>query len=219
MEAVKEWLRGLVLLVVLASLLELLLPMGSMKRFVRMTMGLLIILGVVRPVVALLGQELTLEPALLMAEDSRLPTVDQIMAEADRFQARNEELLLREAERSLGEQLREAVRRVAGGHDAAVEVRLAPAGAGDYRVEGVKVTVRPGSGRRTSGFGKVQPVAPVRIGDRAEPEAQPAGVAGRPDESELALVEAIRREVSAHLGLEDGRQVEVVIDRAADQGG
>lgn len=216
MEAVKEWLRGLVLLVVLASLLELLLPMGSMKRFVRMTMGLLIILGVVRPVVGLLGQELTLDPALLMTEDSRLPTVDQIMTEAGRFRARNEQLLLREAEGRLGEELQEAVRRVAGGHDASVEVRLAAAGDGEYRVEGVKVTLRPGRELDGTGFGKVQPVAPVRVGERTSPDAQPAGGSGPPP---AGLVEAIRREVAAQLGLEDGRQVEVVIVGVATQGG
>lgn len=218
MEAVKEWLRGLVLLIVLASLLELLLPMGNMKRFVRMTMGLLIILGMVRPVVLLLGQEVTLEPMLLVEDGTRLPTVDQIMAEADRFHARNVELLLREAERNLGQQLREAVLQLSGAHDAAVEVRLAPAGGGEYRVEGVQVTVRMRSGRRSPGYGKVEPVAPVRIAGSA-PDARPANGAGQPDPGEAALVEAIRREVAAHLGLEDGRLVQVVIDRAVAQGG
>lgn len=212
MAALKEWVRGLVLLVVIASFLELLLPMSSMKRFVRMAMGLLIILGVVRPIVGLLGQSVAVNPTLLLSDEPALPSMSQLMTEANRFQARNQKLLLQEAEERLGEEVRGAARKVSGVSDAQAEVRLVTdPGAPEYRVEGVSVMLLLGSNR-----GEVRPVAPVRVvpGPGGEGTATgPSPEASALSAEEAALAEAVRREVAAHLGLSDAKLVQVQIDR------
>ncbi|MFZ5816802.1 MAG: stage III sporulation protein AF [Bacillota bacterium] len=207
MDALKDWVRGLIMLLVLASLLELLLPMNGMKKFVRMAMGLLIVLGVVRPVVGLLGQPVAVEPGLLVSDGSALPSMQQIMAEARRFEERNQALLMREAEARLTEEARAAARRVEGVADARASLRLAAASEPErYRVEGVTVTVAVGSR-----FGQVRPVDPVQVAPA------PAGGSGPdpapPSQADRALAEAVRREVAAQLGLADVRLIQVLVER------
>lgn len=212
MEALKEWVRSLVMLVILASILELLLPMNSMKKFVRMTMGLLIVLGVVRPVVGLLGRPVDVDPGLLVGSGESLPSMHEIMAEADRFKQKNQALVMQEAEARLSAEGRAAARKVDGVSDARISLQLAPvSGAEGYRVEGVTVTVLVGSR-----YGQARPVEPVRAVEGGKPaEGGPAatGTAGEPTEAELALADAVRREVAARLGLTDVRLIQVLVDR------
>lgn len=54
MEAIKEWARQLVFLVLFAAFLELLLPGKSMRRFIRAIIGLFLMLAVLKPAVAAL---------------------------------------------------------------------------------------------------------------------------------------------------------------------
>lgn len=205
MAALKEWVRGLVMLVVLASILELLLPMSTMKKFVRMAMGLLIVLGVVRPVVSFLGQPMEVQTDLLVQESSHIPSMQQIEAEAGRFREKNERLLQQEAEARLIAEVRAAARKVEGVSDARVSLRLVRRGQ-EWQVEEVSVTVLLGSR-----YGQVRPVEPVQTGPEAVPDVKPGSDGQGP--AEAALADAVRREVAARLGLTDARLIQVLVDR------
>ncbi len=215
MAALTEWVRGLVVLVVLASLLEMLLPMGGMKRFVRLTMGLLIMLGIVRPILGLLGGPISVDPGVWVQPTAALPSVDEIMEEADRFQARTQAMLLEEVEGRLRRAAEEAARSVEGVAEAAVALELAGGPQLEaVRVDRVTVTVLLGSR-----FGQVRPVAPVRIG--GEEEAAGGGSGGRvraPTPAELPLAEAVRRQVAEQLGLTDAGLVSVWIESVESPG-
>lgn len=205
MAAITEWIRGLIVLVVLASLLEMLLPMGSMKKFVQMAMGLLILLGIVRPVVGLLGGEVTFEPISAASEAGELPSMNEIMVQANRFQERTQALLLQEAEERLTAAAAEAARRVEGVSAAEVSLRLTTGGSLEQlQVEGATVRLLLGSRH-----GQVRPVEPVKVGG----EATSATAASLPTPAEAPLAEAVRREVANQLGLTDGRQIEILIER------
>lgn len=209
MEALREWVRGLVMLVILASMLELLLPMNGMKKFVRMAMGLLIVLGVVRPIVGLLGHPVEVDTGLLVSDSATLPSMNQIMVEAGHFQQRNQALLMQEAEARLTAEARAAARKVDGVADARVSLRLDRGSGGEeYRVEGVTVTVLFGSR-----YGQVRPVEPVGQAGGGR-DAAGVGTAQPPAEAEAALAEAVRREVAARLGLTDARLIQVLVDRS-----
>jgi len=205
MAAITDWVRGLVILVVLASLLEMLLPMGSMKKFVQLAMGLLILLGIVRPVVNLLGGSLSLDPIPLAEPAGELPTMSEIMVQANQFQERNQALLLREAEERLVAAAQGAALAVEGVAEAAVTLQLTEgASLEQMRVE--RATVRLLLGSR---HGQVRPVEPVEIGGAAPRET----AVGLPTAAETPVAEAVRREVVNQLGLTDGRQVEILIER------
>ncbi len=202
MEALKEWVRGLVMLLIVASLLELLLPINSMKKYIRMAMGLLIILGVVKPVVALLGQPVSFDPSLLVSDERSVPTVNQIMADADRFRAKSEALLLEEVQGRLAAEARSAARQVEGVADARVAVQVRPRrGIDSYQIERITVTLQPGSR-----FGQVRPVEPVRAGPGSRAVDPPV-------EAEPALADPVRRAVASHLGLTDLNLIQVLVDR------
>lgn len=215
MAALTAWVRGLVLLVVLASLLEMLLPMGGMKRFVRLTMGLLIMLGIVRPVVALLGGQIDVDPGAWVQPAAALPSVDEIMQEAERFQARSRAMLLEEVEERIRRAAEDAARSVEGVAGATAAVALA----GGPQLEAVQVeqvTVILLLGSR---FGQVRPVAPVRIGGEEQAAGNGSGPRLRPPTpAELPLAEAVRRQVAEQLGIADVGQVTVWIESAEAPG-
>jgi len=215
MAALTEWVRGLVLLVVLASLLEMLLPMGGMKRFVRLTMGLLIMLGIVRPILALLGGQVALDPGPWAEPAAGLPSLSEIEQEAGRFRERTQALLLEELEERLRRTAQDAARSVDGVAAATASVELTSGPRMDtVEVERVTVTVLLGSR-----FGQVRPVAPVRIGGEEQAAGDGSGPRVRaPTPAEAPLAEAVRRRVAEQLGLAGSDMVTVWIESAETAG-
>ncbi len=217
MQFLKEWVRGLVMLVLLAGVLEMLVPQNAMKRYVRMVMGLLVVLGVLQPVLQLLGQQVVVDPTgFAQSPDGRLPSVSQVMARAAAFREKNQRLLLKEASERLGAMAREAARSLEGVADAAAEVALEPDGKGGYRVAAVHVTVIPdeGAGRLVE---PVRPVEPVRIGpDRAEPDTLASRL---PDPVAEELLSRVRQQVADRLGVDaDPEVVQVRLQRQRREG-
>jgi len=195
---VREWVRGLVILALLGTCLELLVPSSGMKKYVRMTMGLLVVLAVVRPVASLLGHPVPLEVlAPVERPDPHLPTLGQIMNQAAEFRQRSQALAAEEARVRLEAAARAAALSVGGVGEAAatVSVRSGPAGP---EVVGVTVTVRTGRGER-SPAARVPPVSPVP-GTGVAPEAVRPAEAPVPP-AHAALADAVRREVAARLGM------------------
>jgi stage III sporulation protein AF len=204
----KEWVRGLVLLVLLGGCLEMLLPMGGMKRYVRLVLGLLVMLAMVRPVLAFLGQEVKVDFAAFVPPDRGLPTLSQIMADARRFQLKNRSRAIDEVRQQLQREAAGAARSVGGVAAASASVQLQDQG-GELSVEAVTVVVTPGAGSINASDGgpsgaglpvrPVLPVQPVRPVGGPSPAEEPAARA--PSEAERNLAEAVRREVAARLGL------------------
>lgn len=56
MAQLASWARGIVVLVLLAGVVEMVAPEGSTRRFVRLAMGLLVLLAVLRPVASFLAR-------------------------------------------------------------------------------------------------------------------------------------------------------------------
>lgn len=206
MEALKEWVRGLVLLVIVASLFEMLLPMSAMKKYVRMAMGLLIVLSVVRPVVGLLGQPVQFDPELLVSESSAVPSLSQIMAQAGQFRERNERLLRQEVQERLAQEARQAARGIGGIADAAVAVQVRPSrGLDSYQIEAITVTAQLGSR-----FGQVRPVDPVKTG-AGEPATE-----RKPAVADPVLANSIRQAVAERLGIADSSLIQVLVDQPGE---
>ncbi|MGI6540161.1 MAG: stage III sporulation protein AF [Bacillota bacterium] len=68
MEAISAWVRGIVVLVLAVTFLEMLVPRSGLKKFVDMVMGLAVIAGIIAPLVNI-----------------GMGYVDGKLAEADRF--------------------------------------------------------------------------------------------------------------------------------------
>jgi stage III sporulation protein AF len=51
LEFIQTWARGLVALVILVGLVELLMPQDALKPYVRMVLGLLVVIALIRPII------------------------------------------------------------------------------------------------------------------------------------------------------------------------
>lgn len=54
MDGIGEWIRGIVVLIVFVTFLELLVPRSSMQNFIRVVIGLVMLVAILKPVVDLL---------------------------------------------------------------------------------------------------------------------------------------------------------------------
>lgn len=216
MDGLKEWVRGLVLLVLLASCMELLLPMNAMKKYVRMTMGLLVVLAVTRPILGFLGHPVAVDAGLFSQQaDSRLPTMNEILAQATAFREKNRNLALTEARTAVALEAAKAAKGVPGVADARAAVDLNET-AGEMQVRQVTVTITPGAAGRVKKVEPVRPVPPAgSTGGAKGAVAGPPPVAGarEPSAEEQALAGAVRREVLSRLGLPaDSGTVRILVE-------
>jgi stage III sporulation protein AF len=217
-EGIKEWVKGLVLLALLASCLELVLPMGNMKRYVKLTMGLLIVLATLKPIFGFLGQPVAVTANFVEADAGApgVPTLGQIMASAAAFREKNEALAVGEVESGLSAEAARAARSVNGVADAEAEVRLEE-GKESVTIKAVTVRIIPGApGKMAQGHpGETTPVHPVEpvtpVGGEPGAGAGAGPEAGKLSATEKRLAESVRREVAARLGLEsDPGRVQVL---------
>lgn len=210
MSELKEWVRGLVMLVLLGTCLELFIPANDMKKYIRMTMGLVVVLAVVAPMAAFLGRPVVVDTmALGEPGGASLPSLNQIMNQAREFRERNQGLALQEARSQLAELARRAALAVPGVGEARAEVALTARGE-EYQITQVTVVVVPGA--RPGGVKPVEPVRPIGVAGKAAP-APP----GEPSQAEAPLADAVRREVAAKLGVNaDSKLVRVLFDRPAE---
>lgn len=158
----KQWIANVVALIFLATLLEMLMPRGSMQRFARVVMGMLVILAVLQPVFSLLAKGLQLD-GLAAAVSGPTLDMDSILAQAQRVRGTNDALALDRTRAQLEQQIAARLAQLAG--VAAVTCRaelVSDQTRQDYgAVTRVTLRVTPGAPTAPSG---VDPVAPVVIG-------------------------------------------------------
>ena len=57
----KEWIKNIVILIIFITMLELLLPNSSMKKYVNMIVGLLLIIVILNPLVVIVNKDIDIE--------------------------------------------------------------------------------------------------------------------------------------------------------------
>lgn len=176
MEILRDLVREIAIIVLLAGFLEMLLPTSSMKSFVKVVMGLFIIVTVLSPISSLLGRDIAFEVNSWRyynaADDQALQT---IMTRADSISRESQAATVREYEKRLAQQVQTVAKLVDGvgqveaqvsarqdkktGHYGGIDriVLLVgagqPAGSGQAVVEPVQIEVgqnnpgRPGSAK------------------------------------------------------------------------
>lgn len=195
MEAIREWVRNLVVIMVLAGLADLLVPMGNMKRFVRLNMGLVVLLAVLGPLLTLLGQPLVIDPPAQTPGAGGLRPLSEVLAGAAALRAQNEGLITRQMRLRLQAEAEAAAVGVPGVAAATATVELAGGSPHEPpHLTAVRVEIMPGAQDHGAA---VQQVQPVRIGG-AEPQPGEAGAPPAAPDPRPALV---RRAVAERLAL------------------
>ncbi|WP_027093771.1 stage III sporulation protein AF [Cohnella thermotolerans] len=203
--ALSGWLTQVVAVVLLASLVDLLLPNRTMQRYVRLVAGLFVLLTVATPVLQWFRNDFGTKLASGL-EKVQWPSgassaeLEFIEAEGRRLgEARNEQAV-RLATAQLAADIRQAVESSGIGSVKTVDVKTEPNGAGGSKVAEVELVLAAEDGQPgTSGKGKatgaiadvepVEPVAPVDIDIGADGRDVPAGAdeadAAQPADGEL----------------------------------
>lgn len=221
MEALRETVRQLVALVLVAGALEMMLPQGGMRGYVRVVMGLLVMLTVINPLLAWRYGPVAVDLKAIpdLAEGRPAPAVG---AAAARLRAAGTAAVARAFRERVARAAADLAREVPGVAAAAAQVNTGPVPAvgAEPPVVSVRVYVQPG--RVGAGAGEtapaagaaaapVTPVAPVDPADGGG-AAQAAG-AGPPPAGGADLVQAVRARVSAGLGLAAERVLVVISTR------
>ncbi|MDD4599760.1 hypothetical protein SDC9_30308 [bioreactor metagenome] len=143
--SVSAWIKDIIFIVLFASFMELLLPSSSMQRFIRVIMGLCIMLTILNPALNIIqnhlasGQELSLVSTTLNSSANIGNVTTSMVNERDKL---SYELYKKE----LAKQIRAIVTTIDGVADARVTVAVNNAASGDTAgsIKDITVYVQPG---------------------------------------------------------------------------
>lgn len=164
--AISAWIKDIILVVLFASFMELLLPSSSMQRFIRVIMGLFIMLAILNPALDIIQNHLTSEQELssvttkLNGSTNSGNVTHSIAGERDNL---SYELYKKE----LVKQIKAVITTIEGVADAKVAVEVNTGAGGNLAgsIKHVTVYVQPG----IAAIGrKVAPVSRITVGENDE---------------------------------------------------
>ncbi|MFC9710056.1 stage III sporulation protein AF [Paenibacillus sp. NPDC056933] len=124
-----SWLRELIMIVLLATFVDMLLPNRSMERYVKLVLSLLILLTLLSPITKLLRSDPVAELKRAMtAMDSPSDgsaTLEQILAQGRKLQSNEQEQSLQWTARELANVMKGQIEETTGERVQSVEVKLA----------------------------------------------------------------------------------------------
>lgn len=235
MEALSGWLARIVAVVLLAALVDLLLPNKTMQRYVRLVAGLLVLLTVATPVLSLFKSDFSEKlsadiDATKLSYGTDAGALERIEADGRKLSEARNEQAAKLATAQLSSEIRAAVEEAGLGTVESVDVSTEPDGAGGMRLSRVELTMdaapagdsSDAAGSETDGapIADVKPVAPVDI--RIDPEAdegsssgsadQPAGASAGTDAGDAALASRVAALLQGRFGVAPDQ---VVVRQAA----
>ncbi|MEC0237331.1 stage III sporulation protein AF [Paenibacillus kribbensis] len=125
------WLKELVLIVLLASFVDMILPSRSMERYVKLVLSLLILLTLLSPVVRLLstspseilGRAFDLQRQAEM--NQREPTLEEILAKGNKLKQQQEQSSMQWAGQEVAKEMKAQLEQYTGLPIQSVQVTLA----------------------------------------------------------------------------------------------
>ena len=147
-EAVTVWVKSIIYVVLFASFLELLLPNSSMQRFIRVIMGLFILLAILNPVIGVLETKLSTDQIPALAQTGGTLPDTEILNAGTQVAGKRNQLAQEIYARDLSKQIRAMVMAIDGVANAKVTVSVADdAQSGSKamgRINNVVVYIEPG---------------------------------------------------------------------------
>ncbi|SEB27278.1 stage III sporulation protein AF [Paenibacillus sp. 276b] len=124
-----SWLRELIMIVLLATFVDMLLPNRSMERYVKLVLSLLILLTLLSPITKLLksdpvGELKRAMTAMDSPSDGNV-TLEQILAQGKRLQSNEQEQSLQWTAKELANVMKGQIEETTGERVQSVEVKLA----------------------------------------------------------------------------------------------
>ncbi|MGO4731769.1 stage III sporulation protein AF [Paenibacillus sp. 2KB_22] len=124
-----NWLQELIMIVLLATFVDMLLPNRSMERYVKLVLSLLILLTLLSPITKLLKSdpvgELKRAMSAMDAPSDGNATLEQILAQGKRLQSNEQEQSLQWTAKELANVMKSQIEETTGARVRSVEVQLA----------------------------------------------------------------------------------------------
>ncbi|GIO30736.1 MULTISPECIES: stage III sporulation protein AF [Paenibacillus] len=236
-----SWLKEVIMVVLLASFVDLILPSRSMERYVKLVLSLLILLTLLGPLIKILTDAAEVKiAAAFNAMDQTYEaggkgSLQQIMNEAKQLQTRQQKQSLEWAAREVAAQMKDQIRKESGERAEVAVVLAMPEGmGGDAKseqpyIKGVTVTLKAkeeapkqeAENPLSSGEIRIEPVMPVQVDvgggpAKGQPNADedPDNAGAKASGSGADKAEAIRKMLGAEWGIEP--DIVVVRDGASE---
>jgi len=199
MEALGGWLKQIVLVVLLATFIDLLLPNRTMQRYVKLVVSLFILMTILSPVMQLFGSSATVDGWSVAgtaapqagggpAQGKSIPALGEVLSEGERVaRERNEHSLAMLAAR-LEEMVVEHVRSEHG-IDAEADASLDLDADGLPVIRGIRIRVGAALAASREAVEAAAPEAASGDGTRVHPEG---GIEFEPIVVEPVVVEPVR---------------------------
>ncbi len=211
-----EWLRNIIAVILLAVMVELLLPNKAMQRYARLIVGLLILLTIMSPVLKLLQTDFdsrldagfTLWEEKAWTEAPGMPSLEEIELKAAELRERQETEAAKLTERALEDGMKKELDLLAAVPSVRkVDVELAWEQSGGSRypaIVSVTVFLEPGEeggGEGEPAGGEVEPIQPVFVdigsGEQSGAEAGRPAREERFEEAAGPAADAVRAAIAA----------------------
>ncbi|MHA7962789.1 stage III sporulation protein AF [Paenibacillus sp. CAU 1782] len=183
-----QWLRDIVAVILLAAIVELLLPNKAMQRYARLVVGLIILLTILSPVLKLLQEDIggRLEAGIMLWDErsiqknTGMPSLEEITQKASQLQEQRSLEAARMTQRAMEGDITEQLAIVADLDVEKVDVDLLweDSGTGGKSPVIGKVTVTlaaPSKPKPKSVEGNIAPVEPVSVSVTLEPVKEAGG--------------------------------------------
>jgi len=195
-EVIRSLIQNLIIIVILAVFLEMLLPAGEMRRYVKMVMGLLIIVAVIQAAGDLMHRDYSSDLPSLTEKmtDERL---SMIMESGKKISSEQEQKAIEQYKRGLANQVMAIanINKELPVVDAEVMVNSEKEGANYGQINRIVLFVEKEPGKFDKQNGKdnasiIEPVT-VRVGQKAEQKEPVEAEPGPPDEAAAGLIKTV----------------------------
>lgn len=102
-----DWLKQIILLVLVATFLDMLLPSNALEKYVKLVMGLLILMAILSPVFTLLSEKLNItqlaffEGKEVVATAPQMSSLTNIEEQANQLRQKQDQLIQQKTEQSM----------------------------------------------------------------------------------------------------------------------
>ncbi len=191
METIRQLVRNLAFLVILAAFLEMMLPLQGTRRFVQVIIGLFIMLAVLGPIATLFRQQPPLHFSLPVNSESGGVGLNQILEQGQSMQAVTSAQEQAAYVQRLEDQIEVMCRLVPGVKEASATVSLSP----DASLKSLGTVQKVAVELQSDTQPMVSPVQPVQIG--SAPKAESSSPASRQE-----IVDQVQETVASLFGLQ-----------------
>ena len=167
-DLLENWIRNLITIVILANIIELLLPNSSMRRYVKVVMGFFILLTVLHPLFNLLKVDLSTFSVFDNSVNQK--KIQATQSQGNALKKKNQRLAVSAFERHLAEQIKALILTQREVSDASVQVTADVEG----KIKDVVIclTVREedetSSSKRNSSIREIKILVDLKAGKKTE---------------------------------------------------